>query len=96
MTPVKPNENHIGQKVWWRSSGTEKVGMIRGFIPARSELDYASIKTQGVSDRSIKFQPSSVVDRVLIEVPRTHKKTGESLPSFWYAPRLSQEFFLVD
>lgn len=42
MTPVKPNENHIGQKVWWRSSGTETVGMIRGFIPARSELAYAS------------------------------------------------------
>lgn len=54
------------------------------------------VKTQGVSDRSIKFQSSFAFARVLIEVMRTHKKTGEALPSFWYAPRLSQEFFLVD
>ena len=90
------DERHIGKKVQWISSGTEKVGIVREVIPPMSSMAYSSLKLHGVSQTNIKFQRISSIDRVLIEVPRTHKKTGEALPSFWYAPRRSQEFFWAD
>lgn len=97
MVPITLiDEQHIGKKAQWVSSGTPKVGIVRAFNSAWSSSAYDDLIAKGVPENRIKFQRQSISDRVIIEVPRTHKKTGEALPSFWYAPRISQEFFWAD
>jgi hypothetical protein len=93
---AKLKKEYIGKKVGWESSGTKKIGIVRMMIQSGSRLCYASLQKKGVTRSQIKFQPTASVDRVLIEVLRTHKINGEELESHWYAPRLSQDFDFLD
>ena len=90
-------EAMIGQTVTWASGSQgatkEKTGTILAFIPKETYFDLVCYP-QFFSDdfpsiTQKKFDPMSSNDRFLVEVPRFHKRTGEPIGSYYYAPRAS-------
>lgn len=89
---IKQLKNLIDQTVTWTSSAQgcekKKTGKVIDYIPP--SYDAYDLLPYGADLSSLKFQRESSVPRLLVEVPRFHKKTGKELPSFYYAPLASR------
>lgn len=91
-----------------RGSYKVKEGIVRSIIKPNDETKWSNLLAQhgvtywhnyhlsltDVSKKVLKFQPTSNQYRVLIEVKRKHPKTQKESPSHWYAPKLSQFFWV--
>lgn len=101
MTPIEDIRTAIGKTVQWQSqaqgSTTWKQGVAVEIIQPLSTIAYDGLITTNpaISKAAIKFDRTSSQFRVLVMVSRTGKN-GKPLQTWWYAPRMTQEFFLVD
>lgn len=97
MTPIKIDKDAIGKTVQWCSqsqgSSTWKQGLVVEIIQPLGNVYDRLAETNSKS--AIKFNRISSSKRVLIMVSRM-SKAGKPLQTWWYAPRITQEFFLVD
>ena len=96
------NKPALDQTVIWvsQAQGSYKVkeGIVRSIIKPNDDTVWNDLWAEplltGASKNVVKFQPTSNQYRVLVEVKRKHPKTQKELPSHWYAPRLSQFFWV--
>jgi hypothetical protein len=77
-----------GSEIRWTSVGPmgkkKRKGIVRGFCKAGEELKFP----KSADLAKFKAEPMNQIhNRYLVEVPRTHARTGKKLPSHWLAPK---------